>query len=409
MEENHILFYLQTLHRSLHIPLVYMAKGMPLRSFQPFSASMEENESGFIFNRLKTVHERLADYHVMLLEHPRMILLGIVEDPREDTAVIVGPVSTTHANVEDIADYLFFTGLSSETTKQMAAYMNANKFWTAEMFKQLLLNINLQINGEMLSADQIGQIEDREVELRHKFNRQHFARESEEQEHRQPLAFQDFTDRLSYCLMHGDTISMGELLTDVDITPFSSESSPVPSQMKQVAYGSVFAAETIALKSGIPSANLKATKQYYLDRIDRAVAAEEYRRLSVGAMFDMAKCVREYLSEKTENPTIRRAVEYIKENLNTKLQAQDIAQAVHVSPHYLFTKFKQETGKTLTQFINEEKIKKACYYIVFTDNSFSEIANFLSFSSQSYFQTVFKKVMGQTPNEWKLSNRDISF
>ena len=96
-----------------------------------------------------------------------------------------------------------------------------------------------------------------------------------------------------------------------------------------------------------------------------------------------------------------------KVNINSKLLAEDIAGALHINLHYLFTKFKQETGKTLTQFINEEKTKKACYYLMFTDKSLIEISTYLSFSSQSYFQTIFRKVTGQTPTQWRKNNAKL--
>ena len=114
--------------------------------------------------------------------------------------------------------------------------------------------------------------------------------------------------------------------------------------------------------------------------------------------------MKEHLEQKTDNPAINRAIHYIKVNINSKLLAEDIAGALHINLHYLFTKFKQETGKTLTQFINEEKIKKACYYLMFTDKSLIEISTYLSFSSQSYFQTIFRKVTGQTPTQWRKNN-----
>ena len=58
----------------------------------------------------------------------------------------------------------------------------------------------------------------------------------------------------------------------------------------------------------------------------------------------------------------------------------------------------------MIQFINEEKINKACYYLTFTDKSLIEISTCLSFYSQSYFQSIFKKIMGITPTEWRRKN-----
>lgn len=406
MDQNKLLFYLETLHTSFGIPLVYSSADGQAHHFQPFSVATGENELDFIIRRLQGVHRQLPDRHVMFLQHPSLVMLGLVTSANSKEFIFLGPVAAADAREEGIADYLFSAGLSAEATRQLSAYLTSSKLWTSDMVRQTLRNINLILNDEILPDEQIGLIEDRETELKLHFYREHYRQESEVQERNEPVAIQDYTNRLNYCLMHGDTSALLQMLSQLSSVPFSQDFAVTPARLRQTAYGSVFASETVALKSGIPAANLKITKQYYLDRIDRAASPDECRRLAISAMLDFTKRVKEYLSEKTENPTVRRAVEYIKENLNTKLVAADIAAAVHVSPHYLFTKFKQETGKTLTEYINEEKIKKACYYIVYTGNSFSEIANFLSFSSQSYFQSVFKKVMGQTPNKWKQANRN---
>ncbi len=44
---------------------------------------------------------------------------------------------------------------------------------------------------------------------------------------------------------------------------------------------------------------------------------------------------------------------------------------------------------------------------MFTNKSLIDIANHLSFSSQTYFQTVFKQVKGTTPAEWRKFNAYI--
>ena len=41
---------------------------------------------------------------------------------------------------------------------------------------------------------------------------------------------------------------------------------------------------------------------------------------------------------------------------------------------------------------------------MFTDKSLIEISTCLSFSSQSYFQSIFKKIMGITPTKWRRKN-----
>ena len=49
----------------------------------------------------------------------------------------------------------------------------------------------------------------------------------------------------------------------------------------------------------------------------------------------------------------------------------------------------------------EEKIQEPCYFVRHTKYTLSEIASLYSYSSQSYYITVFKKVMGMTPMEYR--------
>lgn len=56
---------------------------------------------------------------------------------------------------------------------------------------------------------------------------------------------------------------------------------------------------------------------------------------------------------------------------------------------------------TLSQYIQEQKIEKAKSLLKTTDRSILEIATYLGFSSQGYFQNVFKKLTGMTPKEYR--------
>ena len=63
--------------------------------------------------------------------------------------------------------------------------------------------------------------------------------------------------------------------------------------------------------------------------------------------------------------------------------------------------FKAEMGMTITEYITQQRISHAKTLLHFSDKSLSEISEFLNFSSQSYFQNVFKKQVGVTPLEYR--------
>jgi len=100
---------------------------------------------------------------------------------------------------------------------------------------------------------------------------------------------------------------------------------------------------------------------------------------------------------------IRSAITYIDHHLSEKITVPLIAVQVFVHPDYLSSKFKQETGTSITDFVQKRRIEEACHFLRYSQNTVSEIAAFYQFCSQSHFIQVFKKHMGITPARYKNS------
>ena len=67
-----------------------------------------------------------------------------------------------------------------------------------------------------------------------------------------------------------------------------------------------------------------------------------------------------------------------------------------VSASYLSRLFKKETGVSVSAYIRNRKIEMAKNLLRFSNDSMIEIANRLSFSSQSHFIQQFREVVGMT-------------
>ena len=99
--------------------------------------------------------------------------------------------------------------------------------------------------------------------------------------------------------------------------------------------------------------------------------------------------------------TIRDAISYIRDHLTENIRIEDLCEAVYLSRSRLSALFREETGMTVTEYIRVLKIKKAQEFLTQTDKTPLEISTYLGFSSQSYFQNVFKEVTGMTPGEFR--------
>ena len=98
--------------------------------------------------------------------------------------------------------------------------------------------------------------------------------------------------------------------------------------------------------------------------------------------------------------TIERTLEYINNNLSADLTLERLASAANFNAIYFHKLFKASTGKTLHEYVEDQRIKKSINLLISTNMTLAQIAYECGFSSQSYFSYAFKKKKGSTPREY---------
>jgi AraC-like DNA-binding protein len=94
-------------------------------------------------------------------------------------------------------------------------------------------------------------------------------------------------------------------------------------------------------------------------------------------------------------------VGYVHEHIFKKIRVTDMAQSLGYNRTYMCGIFKQETHKNLSEFINEVKTEEAKLLLRTTGRTIVDIADTLGYSSQNYFQSVFRKLTGTTPARYR--------
>lgn len=92
---------------------------------------------------------------------------------------------------------------------------------------------------------------------------------------------------------------------------------------------------------------------------------------------------------------------YVQDNLSGDLSLTAIAGAMHFNPSYLSRYYKQLTGRNLIEHIQSAKLNVAMELMTSTSLKLNDIAMRAGFDSYSYFTTFFKKMTGQTPQEYR--------
>ena len=80
------------------------------------------------------------------------------------------------------------------------------------------------------------------------------------------------------------------------------------------------------------------------------------------------------------------------------------ADQMHLSANYFGDLIKKETGKTASEHIQTKLIDIAKEKVFDTGKTISEIAYELGFQYPQHFSRLFKKVVGVTPNEYRMLN-----
>jgi AraC-like DNA-binding protein len=105
--------------------------------------------------------------------------------------------------------------------------------------------------------------------------------------------------------------------------------------------------------------------------------------------------------ENSEPPVITRAKEYIHEHQTEEISLGQVAKAVNTSTFYFCKMFKKVVGINYTEYLSRIRIEKSKNLLLNPNLRVSEIAFEVGFQSLTHFNRVFKKILGQSPTQYR--------
>lgn len=93
---------------------------------------------------------------------------------------------------------------------------------------------------------------------------------------------------------------------------------------------------------------------------------------------------------------------YGEEELGTSM----VARYVNLSPSWLSTKFKEEVGIGISEYLNSVRIQRARELLQSGDCMIYEVSEQVGFASSQYFSKIFKQITGMTPNEYRRKSKN---
>ncbi len=78
-----------------------------------------------------------------------------------------------------------------------------------------------------------------------------------------------------------------------------------------------------------------------------------------------------------------------------------LAADMHVSVAYISRRFKEQTGKTFTEAVQQARVETACRLLANSEGSVTEIAAVCGYSDTKTFYAVFRRYTGMTPGRYR--------
>ena len=151
------------------------------------------------------------------------------------------------------------------------------------------------------------------------------------------------------------------------------------------------------MEGGLDSETAYTLSDLYIQKADLTNDYNQLKTLHKEVTFDFATRMQQLQKKNAYSKLIVLAINYIQEHLQEPLTVPKIAAYLKHNETYIAKQFKKETQFTISQYILIKKMEVAKRMLLYSDYSCADIANFLSYTSQSYFIQVFKKQVGMTP------------
>ena len=113
-------------------------------------------------------------------------------------------------------------------------------------------------------------------------------------------------------------------------------------------------------------------------------------------------------SRMTRYLKVRKISKYVSSHAASLNGLDDVASIYNIDKTYLARIFKEVTNYTVVDFINHCRVDNAKTLLVETELSIPEVAERTGYSSASYFSQVFKRLAGESPLKYRISNSSKS-
>lgn len=134
--------------------------------------------------------------------------------------------------------------------------------------------------------------------------------------------------------------------------------------------------------------------------VERYLKIEECQQALLAVFMKLCKAVRQ---QGPYSKVVLHAAYYVKKHYTEDISLPDVAHYANVNPSYLSSHFKKIVGVTLREYITQTRIERA-KSLLLEENKIIKVAAAVGINDHKQFTRVFKRLVGITPAEYRMTN-----
>ena len=315
---------------------------------------------------------------------------GVVRS-RDGTAYIIGPAVRMRPDDVEMKELALELRISGDELLSLRAYLDTLPLISLTRFTDILCMINSVLGGEDVQPERIllGEMtvseQEDEVSTGNDLSVTNYMTEKQ----------------LMSLIRHGDIDALKKQMMSTQYRQDFNIANDSIRNIRNILIVSTTLASRAAIEGGLAPAKAFDISDMYIRTAETLKDSGEIYALMARMVTDFTERVGGCIIPDGVSPVIASCLRFIKRNISQPITLIDVAAHAKISHGYLSSVFKKEAGLSVSDYIAVQRVEEAKCLLDTTDKTLSEISTYLCFSSQSYFQNVFKKITGMTPVQYK--------
>ena len=337
--------------------------------------------------------------HVGYYISPRFHVYGIVN--AGDLKVVVGPTAQVMANDQSLRELAFELNVPKEEVPDFVSGMKSIVRLPLESLLMMLCPVNYLLNDEELELKDILILDTRQTEMKKRVEHQRTEKIYNSEPDAMPHNTLQLEEMIINIVRKGDTAALRQWAATAPPVRGGTIAGDQLRQLKNTFIVIATLTSRAAIRGGMDADDALSLSDAYIQRAELLATQNEIVNLQFNMVMEYTEQVEKIRHGKTPSKLQVEVANYIQHHLSEPISTEEMAKQFYLTRTHFSSKFKAETGMTLTDFILNEKTEEAKRLLRYSDKSVAAIGTYLGFSSHGHFTKVFKKYTSLTPNEYR--------